>query len=349
MSWLTVAWSMCAGISVMLAAMHCLFWANNRREIAYLLSVVMTLSAGALAITELSLLHTQSIPAFQLLMQWSNVFVYMLVIPMVWIVHLQLDDSQRWLALTITVMWSVSIIFNFVSPGSLVYEHIDEIIQKTTFWGEKFSVAVGPENPWVWLSNATVLLILVYVIIASIKAWRRGAKRRGIIIGGSIVVFLLFGGTHAILVDNGVLATPYMVSFAYLAIVLAMSYELVANAMLAPKLTQEVATNHKRWMDLLNNVQLAIIATDPKGVVTYHNPFFTKVTGYSTKELHNRAIIELLPENERAALQLRIDKAVQSGPRPQSQWTIVCASGELRRFEWSSVQHSIMKEHTRVY
>ena len=338
MNWLTVAWSMCAGVCVTLALMHSFLWSKNRSEFAYLLSTLMALSAGAIAITELSLLRTQSIATYQLLLQWSNLFVYLLIIPMVWLVYVRLDSSQRWLAQIITAMWSVALIFNFISPGSLVYTHVEEIKRQTTYWGEQFSVAVGPANPWVLLANIAVLLILVYVLIAAIKAWRRREQRRAILIGGGVVVFMLFGGIHSMLVDSGIVATPYMVSFAYLAIVVTMSYELVSDAMQAPKLAREVEANQKRWIDLLNNVQLAVIAIDPKGLITYHNPFFEKLTGYSTKELYNRSTLSLLPENERAELNLRLEDMAQTGPRPHSQWTIVCASGEERQLAWSSVR-----------
>lgn len=247
MNWLTIAWSMCAGICVTLSLLHVFLWIKNRNVIAYLLSALMALSASAIAITELSLLHSQSIVTYQLLMQWLNVFIYLLIIPMVWLVYVRLNNSQRWLAQVITAMWSVSLIFNFTSPGSLVFEHVDKIEQHTTYWGEQYSVAIGPANPWVLLANIAVVLILIYVIIASIRAWRRDEQQQAIIIGGGIVVFMLFAGIHSMLVDNGIVTTPYMVSFAYLAIVVAMSYELVNQALQVPMLKREVVANEKRW------------------------------------------------------------------------------------------------------
>lgn len=338
MNWLTIAWSMCAGICVTLSLLHVFLWIKNRNVIAYMLSALMALSAGAIAITELSLLHSQSIVTYQLLMQWLNVFIYLLIIPMVWLVYVRVNNSQRWLALVITAMWSVSLIFNFTSPGSLVFEHVDEIVQHTTYWGEQYSVAIGPANPWVLLANITVVLILIYVIIASIRAWRCDEQRQAILIGGGIVVFMLFAGIHSMLVDNGIVATPYMVSFAYLAIIVTMSYELVSDAMRMPKLAREVDANQKRWTDLLDNVQLAVIAINPKGFITYYNPFFQTLTGYSDKELEQIATSSLLPEQVYIELKVRLQLAAQIDPHPHSQWPLLCASGEERQLAWSSVR-----------
>ena len=340
MNWLTVAWSMCAGICVMLAMLHTLLWIKDRSEMAYLLSAVMALSAGASAITELSLLHTQSVSAYLLTMRWEVFFVYLLLMSLVWLVSLRLDASHRWLAYLTVAMWTVALTFNFVSPGNLVYENLNEIVRHKTSWGEYYSVGVGAENPWNMLANVAVLLILIYVIMASNNAWRRGEHKRSIIIGGSTVVFLVLGGIHSMLVDSGMLATPYMVSFAYLAIVLAMSYELVSDAVQVPILAREIHANEKRWRDLLENVQLAVIAIDGKGCISYTNPFFEKLSGYSANDLQNQQLISLLPEDERKEFATRMEQAMKIGPRPHSQWTVVCATGEERQLAWSSVRQN---------
>ena len=239
----------------MLGVLHLWLWFKLRSNHSYWLSAVMAVSAGALAITELAISHSTSIPHSAFLLQLSNLFVYLLLVPMTWLVYVQLKTARRQLAIGITVIWSVAIIINFISPHSLVYSQIDEIRMQTTFWGEQFGIAVGTANPWVLLANLGVLLILGYVIDAMIRAWRIKERRRSIIVGAGIVIFLLFGGIHAMLVDSGVIATPYMVSFAYLAIVLTMSYELVNQAIQVPVLTREVAANQKRWQEAQVDLQ----------------------------------------------------------------------------------------------
>ncbi len=338
MSWLTITWSMCAGICAMLAFLHLMLGFRNRNNMVYWLSALMALSAGVNAMLELSMMHTQSPSEYARLIKWGNVFVFLILIPMVWLVYLRLDSSRRWLALMISAMWGVGLISNFVSPGGLVFQKVDEIKIQSTFWGEQFSVAIGHANPWVWLVNAATLLILIYVTAASIRAWRRGEHHAVVFVGGGIVVFLLIGLIHSILVDNAIIKTPYMVSFAYLAIVLAMSYELVSNAVQAPILSREVLANEQRWQTLLNDVQLAVVEVDPNGMITYYNPFLQKLTGYSEDALSHSSIASFIPADEQAEFNYRLQQAAVSGPRPHSQWSIVCASGEERQLAWSSVR-----------
>ena len=322
----------------MMGLLHVLLCFKDRRNPSYYFSTLMAMSAGSSAILELALLQAQSTEAYAQLLKLEVTSIYVLLIPMVWLVSIQLGSYQRWLAYVITAIWSVALVFNFLSPGSLVYEQVSEINRSMTFWGEHYGVGSGPANPWNMLANLGVVLIIVYVILIARKAWQQGSERRAITLGGSIVVFMLLAGTHSMLVDNGIVSTPYMVSFAYLAIVLAMSYELVDQAIQVPVLNREIAINQKRWQDLLENVQLAVIAVDNDGIITYANPYLQKLTGYSEPELIQKYAAMLLPAAEQASLRDRLQQALLEGPRPHSQWRIVCASGEERYLVWSSVR-----------
>ncbi|WP_455366398.1 PAS domain-containing sensor histidine kinase, partial [Kaarinaea lacus] len=303
-----------------------------------MLSITMAVSAGICALLELAMLRSTVIADYQQLLQFQNLFVYILLMSTVWLVDIQLSTARRWLAWLITAMWSIGLVNNFLSPGSLVFTEIATLEQHTVFWGEQFTVASGTENPWVWLVNVATLLIVVYVIDASLKAWRQNGKQSAVVIGGGIVLFLLFGLVHSILVDSGVLESPYMVSFAYLAMVMAMSYDLVSDAVRVPQLTLEIQANEKRWRDLLENVQLAVVGFDEQGFINYTNPFFRQISGYSYKELLGIDITKLSPSDESHEAKIRIEKASKIGPRPQSQWQMVCKSGEKRQFVWSSVR-----------
>lgn len=338
MSGLTIAWSLSAGMSGLLCLLQLLLWLKDRSNRGYLLASVMALSAAANAFVELSLIHTSDIAAYQELLQLENLAVYVLLSSLVWLVSLRLKTARHWLALGIIALWSVALIFNLLSPGSLVYVRVIELKQHMTSWGEPFTVAVGETNPWVLLAHIGVILILIYVIDASLRAWRAGERRSSAVIGVGVVVFLLIGGVHSMLVDNAVLATPYMVSFAYLAIVLALSYELVDEAVRAPRLDREIEANERRWRTLLENVDLAVIAVDPDRRIIYANPFLERLSGYSALELRGMPISVLVEPLERAEAQSRLEQAARTGPRSQSCWTIVRADGEERQVAWSSVR-----------
>ena len=230
MSPLVIAWSMCAGMCLMLGSMHLLFWFKERRVTAYLLSATMGFSAAASAMLELALLTTRSAQTYSELLRWENLAIYMILVSMVWFVHGYFRSGRRWLAITITLVWSVGIVINFLSPGNLTFDHIIELKQISAFWGEPFTVAVGEINPWKLLADISSLLILLYTLDATIQLWHRRHSKRAWVVGGAIVLFILSAGIHTPLVDARLVATPYMISFAFLAIVCALSYQVVIDA-----------------------------------------------------------------------------------------------------------------------
>ena len=102
-----------------------------------------------------------------------------------------------------------------------------------TFGGATFHVAEGVPNPWNVFPYLAVLTLIGFVADASIRLWRLGGGRRAVLVGGAIVLFLLAGGLQAALVDLDILKTPYMISWAYLAVLIAMAIDLNPDCPLA--------------------------------------------------------------------------------------------------------------------
>jgi PAS domain S-box-containing protein len=165
-----------------------------------------------------------------------------------------------------------------------------------------------------------------------------GRSASGHVGGRQHGTFIVLGGVHAPLVDAGVVETPYMIGFAFLAIVLALSYELVSDAVLASRYAKEIRASEARWRSLLTNVQLAVIGIDPKGRIKYANPFLQRLIEYPREDLIGTSVASLVPEPDRSALAERLAAAAQTGPRPHSRWDLVCASGARRSLAWSTVR-----------
>jgi DNA-binding NtrC family response regulator len=254
MPWLTIAWSMCAAISAMLGIIQLSMWLRNRNSLTYPLAMVMAFSASAMTISELALMHSQSIPYYANLLKIENLMVYILLITMIWLAYLYMGTARRSLALLITAIWSVAIVMNFASPYSLVFSDISSLQSLLTYWGESYTVAIGTTNPWKLLADLSSILILVYIFDASVRLWKQGKRERALLTGGSIILFMLTAGIHAPLVDASIVRTPYMVSFAFLAIVASMTYELVRDAMRVKELARQLTRAENRYLreEILN-------------------------------------------------------------------------------------------------
>jgi two-component system sensor kinase FixL len=232
-------------MSGLLCLLQLLLWVKDRTNRSYLIAAIMALSAAANAFIELVLMQSADIASYQKLLQLENLAVYVLLVSAVWLISLRLKTARRSLALAIVALWSLALLGNFLSPGSLVYLQVTELRRQFSFWDEPFTVAIGEANPWVLLAHIGVMLILIYVIDGCLRAWRAGERRSSVVIGVGVVAFLMIGEIHSVLVDNGLIASPYMVSFAYLAVVLTLSYELVDEAVRAPRLAREIEAKRR--------------------------------------------------------------------------------------------------------
>ena len=50
------------------------------------------------------------------------------------------------------------------------------------------------------IGYATMLLIIIFVADATLTAWRRGDRRKALMVGGSVVFFLLLGNVETALI-----------------------------------------------------------------------------------------------------------------------------------------------------
>ena len=144
MSGLSILWSMCAGACGTLALTHLFLWVYKPRSAMYVLLAVAALGAAANAVTEMIVLRAQTIAQAAAALKAENVAIYVLLVPLVWFSYLYFGTARRRLALAITGLWSVAVVLNFASPGSLVFREIVELQRHVTWWGEPFTVPAGP-------------------------------------------------------------------------------------------------------------------------------------------------------------------------------------------------------------
>lgn len=338
MSWLTAIWTFASSACLTLALVQFVIWLKRREDTVHLLLALTALGATGAGLAELMLLHTTNSESYALLVKWQHVPVFVLLVSMVWFVRVYFGTGRRWLAQLITALWLLALVFNFLSPHNLVFAELPRL-QRVETWGtESFTIASGTRNPWVWVADFASFLIVLFVIDASVGLWRRGNRQRALLIGGSITFFILAAGIHSPLVDIGVVKTPYMISFAFLAVVAAMNYELGSDVVRAAVLSREVTQSERRWRSLLEKVGLVVLGIDRDGRVNYLNPFYKRLTGFNSDQMLGQPLQDLLVASERPAMTERLTVAGQDRPRPHSQWTLRCASGDERRVSFSTVK-----------
>jgi C4-dicarboxylate-specific signal transduction histidine kinase len=86
------------------------------------------------------------------------------------------------------------------------------------------------------VGQASLLLLVTFVVDATMEVWRRGDRRKAVVVGGGILLLAVGGSVQAALVLWGLLAAPIAATLFYAGMVAAMGYELSLDVIRAARL-----------------------------------------------------------------------------------------------------------------
>jgi signal transduction histidine kinase len=259
---MTIAWPMAIGACVTMGVIQLRVGLRCKPGMANLLFALNAFVVAIYAGCELALACADSPAEYLAWLRWLDIMAALQVVTVAAFVRVFFGTGRKWLVFLAPGLSCVALIADFMPDPKLVYLHLTGIRKIPTFGGATFTVADGVENPLNALFYLGVLLLLVFVADASITLWRRGAHRRAAVIGGTITFFVLAGGTQAALVDNDILRTPYLLSFAYLAILVAMGIELSDDVLKAGKIAGDLRESEQRMALATDAANLGIWIRD---------------------------------------------------------------------------------------
>ena len=100
----------------------------------------------------------------------------------------------------------------------------------------------------------------------------------------------------------------------------------------------ELNQSERRWRTLLEDVQLAVVGIDTDGRVTYANPFFLKLIGYSAEKTIQANWLKIfVPSIDRAQVKEYFEQLYRRADTPlQHQHSILTSSGAVRSLAWNN-------------
>ena len=239
MNWVTIIWSVGSGACLTLALIHFIIWWKNRAARANLAFSVLAVAVAAFAALELALMQAETPEQFGTEARWIHVPAWVIVASLVAFVRLYLRAGRRWLAWAVIGVRTLSLILNFIFSPNLNYWQITPL-RHISFLGESVSVPTGVPNPWMLIAQFSLLLLVIFVIDATITVWRRGDRRQALVVGGSIVFFAVMSSAQATAVTWGIIPMPLTVSLFFQGLVAVMacelSYDLIRTAALSRQL-----------------------------------------------------------------------------------------------------------------
>ena len=169
--------------SLMLGVVHLFVWQKQRSQYAHLLFFVLATSAAAYGAFELARMRAETPASLAALARWSHVPLAMVVISIVGFVRLYFDAGRLWLAYAVIGIRLVALALNFLTGVNVNFREITALDHLQLFGGAVVAGPIGIPNPWAIVPQLSNLLLVAFIVDASItpvaEGRNRGAPPRG--------------------------------------------------------------------------------------------------------------------------------------------------------------------------
>ena len=261
MSIITIAWSAVAGACGMLAFMHLLVWLKHRRSWENLFFTLTVSGVVGLAACEMRSMQAATPEDYVAAVRWAHLATLVCFGGALGFIHHAFGTGRMSLLVLALGTRVVAVIANFTTGESLHVKSL-ESLRRIRFLGEEVSfLGVWEPNPWIIAGQLSSLVLVIYTAEASIRLRHRSGpegKRRALLVGGSLIFFVLASTVQSGLVAAGILEMPFLVSFPFLGMALAMGYELSRGLLRSIRLSRELDVTGQRLAEAAEAARLAL-------------------------------------------------------------------------------------------
>ncbi|MDP1667347.1 MAG: ATP-binding protein [Methylobacter sp.] len=343
MSWMTVLWSMPASASLTFALLHLLVWAKGIQTRANLSFALAALAATALTGMELMSMRATSTEQMAIILRWAHLPLLVLWVAILYFVRFYFDAGRTWLAWSAAGLRVLALILSFTTGQNLFFNEITGLKHIVFFGGETISIPQGTLNPWYVVGPLSALALAAFVLDAAFTMRRGGTatgRRRAILFSGSITFFLLTSVGHGVLVNAGLINSPYIIGLSFMPILLAMSYELSCDMLHAAQLAQQLQASeaelriNKQRMDLAASaaelrlwewdIILDEVWSTDKGHLLFGIAESQKISFVS--------FLNILHDEDREQVKLAVEKSMAGNGDYESEYRIKMPDGQTRWF-----------------
>ncbi len=230
---------MIAGACFTFGAVHLMAWLNEVGEREHLAFFAVAMSLGTLTLFELGIMRAATPQEAASLVRWAHVPVTTAVISIVAFLHFYFGSRRLWLGYAAVGLRLLATAVNFSVEPNLNYSSITDL-HTITLLGERVVVPVGEASAWMWLGWLSSGALLAFALDATLSGWQRATaidRRRALLIGGSLVIWVAMAAGYSALVTSGVIRSIFLFSVPSVLVMAAMAFELGADTVRSLQVT----------------------------------------------------------------------------------------------------------------
>jgi len=295
MSLVTVLWSMISAACLTLAAVHLPAWWLHREERAGLVFSVLAISTALVALCELWGLHARTPEAYAAALAAAHMPFTVVLISVPAFLYLYLQAGRPVLAVC---GLALSVLAIFFSGDSLNIRKITSL-RHVDFLGDQVAVPVGVPNPWMLLGLIGTLLLVAFVVDATITAWRRHGGHVEVVVGSTIAFFMVASVGQALIARGGWLQSPVTVSPFLTGVVGAAGYAMCRDLVNAKQLVAELRENELEAALAAAAANVGTFTRDIQRNTIWASPKWRELFGFSPTERLNieQVLLKVHPDD----------------------------------------------------
>jgi len=339
MTWITFLWPMVTAVCLTMGLIHLRIGLRLKPGAAHLWFALTAFVMTAFSCLELAMIQAENPAQFLALQRWIDIASAAILVSLAAFVWVFFGSGRKWLALLGSGLTLGPMVLNLGPVPKLTFLQITGIRTVETFGGASYAVAEGTRNSWLALFYLGIFVIMAFVVDASVTLWRRGDRRRAVRVGGTIAFFLLFAGVWGALVDAGVMATPYLASFFYLAILVAMGTELSDHVLHAAQLAADLRENEERMSLATQAGGIGLWVWDLATNQVWGSEQWQGLFGFgSPMPVAYARIVERIHQDDREQVEQEVQRAVSDRTDYAGEFRMIGADGTVR---WIGAQARI--------
>ena len=303
-NWIEIAWMMMSAACLTLALIHLLVWFRHRSDAAHVAFFALATSVAVFSVFELAIVGARTPADYAHWVRWAHVPISAVVILIIGFVRLYFGGGRLWLAWAAVGARLLALLLNFTTGANINFLEVTALVHATLPGGAVVAAPVGVLNPWQIVAQIANLLLVAFVVDASVALWRRGdpvSRRRAVVVGGSIALCIVVVTGFAMLILSGAIRAPTILTPGFLIVVVAMGYELSWDVVAAAQVAARLRATEERLRAVVEAVPSAILLVDAQGTIRLANTQAESLFGRSRAAMVGRPVDMLIPARLRAA------------------------------------------------